>query len=59
MSGKWSDSGKIMNPGKRLFINLAVRAVAKVNMHSECDNISISKKSNIEIGMDINLNGRW
>ena len=55
--GQWS--GKLINPGKRFFLQLAVDAVEDVNREVDCDNISYVRETMIRSGMSLAIDGTW
>lgn len=55
--GQWS--GKLTNPGKRFFLQLAADAVEDVNRLVDCDNMSYARKSMIRCGLALGLDGTW
>ena len=60
MDKKWAvGSGKIPNPAKTFFFNLAVKAVNAVNRQRDSDAVSYARKAMILKGMALNLNGQW
>ena len=60
MDKKWAvGSGKIPNPGRTFFLNLAIKAVNAVNMQRDSDAVSYARKAMILTGMALNLNGQW
>ena len=52
-------SGKIINPGKRFFLKLAVNCVRDVNRQRTSEGITYARKAMIRCGMSLNLNGKW
>ena len=63
MSNNWSDgprsSGKVINPGKPCFMNLAVKCVIEVNAMIDHDGIPLVQKVMIRCGLELNTNGCW
>lgn len=58
--GKWKDScGKIHNPGKSYFLQLAAKCVREVNQQRDADGISFARKAMIITGLGLNTNGHW
>lgn len=58
--GKWKDSsGKIQNPGKYYFLQLAVRFIRELNEHRDPDGINFSIKTILSTGLALNVNGQW
>jgi hypothetical protein len=55
--GHWF--GKLTNPGKRFFLQLAANSIEDVNQQVDCDNISYSRKAMIRCGMALALDGTW
>ena len=55
--GQWS--GKLTNPGKRFFLQLATDSVEDVNRKVDCDNISYARKAMIRCGLALGLDGSW
>ena len=52
-------SGKLTNPGKRFFLQLAVDSVEDVNREVDCDNMSYARKAMIRSGMALDVDGIW
>ena len=52
-------SGKLPNPGKRFFLQLAAAAVRDVAQQRDSDGVLYTRKAMIRCGMALNLNGRW
>lgn len=48
---------KIPNPGKTIFLDLAVKFVAAVNRQRERDGVSYARRAMIINGMELNING--
>ena len=58
--GLWKDSaGKVHNPGKSYFLQLAARCVRDVNRERDEDGISFARKAMIITGLALNTNGLW
>ncbi len=55
--GQWS--GKLTNPGKRFFLQLAAHSIEDVNREVDCDNISYARKAMIRCGLALGLDGSW
>ena len=55
--GQWS--GKLTNPGKRFFLQLAADSVEDVNRQVDCNNMSYARKAMIRCGMALNVDGLW
>ena len=55
--GQWS--GKLTNPGKRFFLQLAADSVEDVNREVDCDNMSYARKAMIRSGMALGVDGIW
>ena len=55
--GQWS--GKLINPGKRFFLQLAADSVEDVNREVDCDHISYARKAMIRSGMSLAIDGTW
>lgn len=55
--GHWS--GKLTNPGKHFFLQLAANAVEDVNRMVDSDNISYARKAMIRCGLALDLDGTW
>jgi hypothetical protein len=55
--GHWS--GKLTNPGKRFFLQLATDSGEDVYQQVDSDNISYSMKAMIRCGMALALDGTW
>ena len=60
---KWSAgpraSRKLLNPGKKYYMNLAVRYVEAVNAMQDDDGIPVVRKAMIRCGLSLNTNGQW
>ena len=52
-------SGKLTNPRKRFFLQLAANSVEDVNREVDYDNISYARKAMIWCGLALELNGSW
>jgi hypothetical protein len=52
-------SGKLNQPGKSFFLELAERCVRKVSTMKGGDGISIVRKAMIRCGLNKNLNDKW
>lgn len=52
-------SGKLPNPAKRFFLQLAADSVRAVAKQRDSDGFLFSRKAMIRCGMALNLNGRW
>ena len=63
LSNNWSDgprsSGKVKNPGKSYFMNMAVKCVSEVNAKIDHDGIPVVRKAKIRCGLALNTNGCW
>ena len=58
----WADeqwSGKLTNPGKRFFLQLATDSVQDVNQQLDCDNMTYARKAMIRLGLALNVDGTW
>jgi hypothetical protein len=55
--GQWS--GKLTNPGKRFFLQLAADSVEDVNKEVDCNNMSYARKAMICCGMALDVDGSW
>ena len=55
--GQWS--GKLTNPGKRFFLQLAADSVQDVNQQLDCDNMTYARKAMIRSGLALNVDGTW
>jgi hypothetical protein len=55
--GQWS--GKLTNPGKRFFFQLAADSIEDVNKEVDCNNMSYARKAMICCGMALNVDGSW
>ena len=53
--GQWS--GKLINLGKRFFLQLATNSVEDVNREIDCDHISYARKNVIRLGMSLAIDG--
>lgn len=58
----WSDpsrSGRLVNPGKRYFLQLAADVARSVFQQRDSDGVLFTRKAMIRCGMALNLNGVW
>jgi hypothetical protein len=55
--GNWS--GKLHNPGKSFFLQLAADCVEEVNKQRDADGITLARKAMILWGLNYGLNGKW
>jgi hypothetical protein len=55
--GPWS--GKLTNPGKRFFLQLAADSVEDVNKEVDYNNMSYARKAMIRCGMALDIDGSW
>jgi hypothetical protein len=55
--GAWS--GKLQNPGKRFFLQLAADSVRDVNMQRDANGLTFSRKAMIRCGLALNVTGQW
>ena len=53
--GHWS--GKLINPGKRFFLQLAVYSVEDVNREVDCNHLSYPRKAMIRSCMSLDIDG--
>ena len=62
-NGDWSSgrngSGKLNNPGKHFFLQLASKAVQKVNSMSDNNGVSYARKAMIRCGLAPDTDGTW
>ena len=61
-SPEWNDgvgSGKLPNPGKQFFLQLAARVVRDVNCMRDENGLSYARKAMIRCGLSQDLNGQW
>lgn len=62
-NSNWVDwktgSGKICNPGRKCFLQLAAAVVREVSNVREKDGVLYVRKYMIDCGIDLNLNGQW
>ena len=57
---KWKDSsGKLRNPGKTFFLQLAAKCVREVNLQRDENGLSFARKAMIITGLALNTNGSW
>lgn len=52
-------SGKLRNPGKYFFLELAALSVREVNSQRDSDGMSYARKAMIKCGMSLNTTDRW
>lgn len=61
--GHWSNqpsgSGKLKNPGKTYFLNLAAKCVNLFNNMRDSNNISYARKAMIRCGLALDVDGIW
>ncbi|EGZ27547.1 hypothetical protein PHYSODRAFT_466960 [Phytophthora sojae] len=55
--GSWS--GKLQNPGKKFFLQLAVDAVRDVNHQKDKNVMSYARKAMIRCGLSLGIDGTW
>ena len=56
----WKEgSGKLENPGKRFFLQLAADSVRDVSKQRDSVGVFYTRKAMIRCGMALNLNGQW
>ncbi|RLN06831.1 hypothetical protein BBJ28_00026101 [Nothophytophthora sp. Chile5] len=55
--GSWS--GKLRNPGKRFFLELAAAAVKEVNQKRDSNGINYARKAMIRCGLSLGIDGSW
>ena len=55
--GSWL--GKLTNPGKRYFLQLATDSIDIFNREVDCDNMSYARKGMICCGMALDVDGTW
>jgi hypothetical protein len=56
-NGQWS--GKLTNPSKRFFLQLATASVENINKEVNCNNMSYARKAMIHCGMALDVDGSW
>ena len=57
LDGAWS--GKLKNPGKRFFLELAAKSVRAVNSMRDVYGLFYARKAIIRCGMVRDVSGRW
>jgi hypothetical protein len=57
VDGQWF--GKLTNPGKRFFLQLAADSVEDVNKEIDCNNMSYARKAMNRCGMALDVDGSW
>jgi DDE superfamily endonuclease len=58
--GDWkNESGKISNPGKRYFLQLATDAIRTVKIARDTNGVHYARKAMIRCGMGLDLCGEW
>ncbi|KAI2506922.1 hypothetical protein MHU86_7514 [Fragilaria crotonensis] len=55
--GAWS--GKLQNPGKRFFLQLAADSVRDVNMQRDVNGLTYARKAMIRCGLALDVTGLW
>jgi hypothetical protein len=55
--GSWV--GKLQNPGKKLFLQLAADSVKAVNLQKDKNGVSYARKAMIRCGMSLGIDGSW
>lgn len=66
-AGEWSNgvrsdgawSGKLLNPGKRFFLELAAKAVRQINEMRDSNGLTYARKAMIRCGLSLDVNGQW
>ncbi|KAL0229044.1 hypothetical protein GEMRC1_013664 [Eukaryota sp. GEM-RC1] len=58
-SETFTESGKLPNPGKRYFLELAAEAVRRVNLLKDRNGLSYARKAMIRCGMGLDNTGIW
>ncbi len=63
MTNNWmtgpNSPGKLWNPGKLFYMNLAAQRVNEVNSRCDSDGNSLVRKAMIRCGMSLDYNGTW
>ncbi|KAE8966437.1 hypothetical protein PR001_g28407, partial [Phytophthora rubi] len=54
-----SYSGKLKNPGKRFFLDLAATAVKEVNAKRDQNGINYARKAMMRCGLSLSVDGTW
>jgi hypothetical protein len=54
-----SGSGKLKNPGKKFFLELAAESIREFNRQRDANGISWSRKAMIRCGLALNCDGNW
>lgn len=55
----FSKSGKLVNPGKRFFLQLAANAVRDVNKQVDSEGMNFARKAMVRCGLAKQANGLW
>ncbi|DAZ98024.1 TPA: hypothetical protein N0F65_004514 [Lagenidium giganteum] len=55
--GKWS--GKLQNPGKYYFLELAAEVIKEVNTKRDKNGLNYAQKAMIRCGMSLGADGKW
>ena len=55
--GAWS--GKLQNPGKRFFLQLAADSVRDVNVQRDANGLTYARKAMIRCGLALDVTGEW
>ncbi|ETO99823.1 hypothetical protein F441_22753 [Phytophthora nicotianae CJ01A1] len=56
-NGSWS--GKLQNPGKKFFLQLAADSVKAVNLQKDKNGMSYACKAMIRCGLSLGIDGTW
>jgi hypothetical protein len=57
VDGQWFS--KLINPGKRFFLQLVADSIEDVNKEVDCNNMSYARKAMICCGMALDVDGSW
>ena len=58
-SSKGGWSGKLTNPGKRFFLQLAADVVREVNCRRDNEGMSLAHKAMVRCGLGLDASGQW
>ena len=56
---KWTEGGRLPNPGKSFFLRLAADAINDVNAQRDENGLTYARKAMILCGLSLNTTGKW
>nr|KAE8934151.1 hypothetical protein PF009_g15863 [Phytophthora fragariae] len=57
--GNGTGSGKLKNPGKSFFLEMAAKAVRRANAYRDRSNLNYARKAMIRCGLSLDVDGVW